>query len=92
VIIEVGGVGMTVASWLAVFTGNMAWHPAKAKVVSKTAVSDRLWVIVLLHQKTPAPHRVTLRNGVVRVNIGIKTTILSVSGEFFDVVFFRIFK
>jgi hypothetical protein len=55
---------MTVASWLAVFTGNMAWHPAKAKVVSKTAVSDRLEVIVLLHEKTPAPHRVALRNGV----------------------------
>jgi hypothetical protein len=68
VIIEVGGVGATVAvsvaSWFAIIEGK-AWHPAKARVVSRAAVSDRLGVIVLLHERTPAPHNVALKNGVM---------------------------
>ena len=29
------------------------WHPAKAKVVSKAAASERVRVIVLLHERAP---------------------------------------
>jgi hypothetical protein len=31
------------------------WHPAKAKVVSKAAASERVRVIVLLHEQAPTP-------------------------------------
>jgi hypothetical protein len=91
VIIEVGGVGMTVASWLTVFKG-MKWHPAKAKVVSKAAVSDRLGVIVLLHEQTPAPHIVALKMVCLEGYIGTKTPILSRWGQFFQIFFMSIFK
>jgi hypothetical protein len=51
---EAGGAGGALVSWPMMFKGTV-WHPAKAKVVSKAAASDREWVIVLLHEQTPEP-------------------------------------
>jgi hypothetical protein len=52
--IEGAGAEASVLSWPMMFKGT-DWHPAKAKVVSKAAASERVRVIVLLHERAPTP-------------------------------------